>query len=166
MRGTYTILLALRRTLRLSFGKLGCARLGRGYYLYTGSALGRGAVSLEGRLSRHNRRVKKAWWHIDYLTSRPECVLTAAVYLTSGTRLECKINRSVCIELNVELILSGLGSSDCKCSSHLVKADSELNEADLLSQLEHVYSRFGVPVFVRAESKLAVPLPIASRKRP
>ena len=59
MKGTYTIVVRCNDAGYSTFGKLGRARLRKGHYLYTGSALGRGAVSLEGRLERHMRRQKR-----------------------------------------------------------------------------------------------------------
>jgi len=168
MRGTYTIVLACKGTIRVRFGKLGEARLAKGYYLYTGSALGRGAVSLEGRLARHRRRSKKIRWHVDYLTTRRKCTPTAAVYVISRRRLECIINRLICDKLQAEPILPRLGASDCTCNGHLVRAGTKVSQPDLLNQLKRVYSRFGPSsgTFMGAESRLPALLPIASRRRP
>jgi sugar fermentation stimulation protein A len=143
MRGTYTIVLACKGTINVRFGKRGQARLAKGYYLYTGSALGRGAVSLEGRLARHGRRPKKIRWHVDYFTSRRDCTLTAGVYLKSRRSLECTVNRLICDKFDAEAPLPRLGSSDCKCNGHLVRAGSGMSQPDLLNRLKRVYSRFG-----------------------
>ena len=144
MKGTYTIVLKCRRTMRVRFGKLGFAKIEVGYYLYTGSALGRGSVSLEGRLTRHERSSKKVRWHVDYLTSRPGCDFRGAVCLISTSRLECKINRSIQADLNVESTLPHIGASDCRCSGHLLRVKSRSSVADLLNRLGCIYSMFAV----------------------
>ena len=144
MRGTYTIVLACERPMRVRFGKLGRVKVKIGHYLYTGSALGLGAVSLEGRLTRHNRSFKKKRWHIDYLTARRGCKLEGAVYLISNKRFECKINRAIRKNMNTQAILQHLGASDCKCEAHLVRVTETLSKIKLLNRLKQTYSRFGV----------------------
>ena len=143
MRGTYTIVLACERPMRVRFGKLGRVKVKIGYYLYTGSALGLGAVSLEGRLERHNRSFKRKRWHVDYLTTRQGCKLRGAVYLVSNERFECKINRAISKNVNTQAILQHLGASDCKCEAHLVRITEPLSKTKLLNRLKQTYSRFG-----------------------
>jgi Uri superfamily endonuclease len=147
MRGTYTILLACEKPMRVKFGRLGCAKVKVGYYLYTGSALGQGAVSLEGRLTRHKRSFKKKKWHVDYLTSRRGCRFKGMVYLVSNRRLECRVNRSILDNLNTQSSLPHIGASDCKCDAHLVRVAENLSMGELLNRVEQVYMRFGVPRF-------------------
>ncbi len=145
MKGTYTIVVRCKEAGYSTFGKLGRARLRKGYYLYTGSALGHGAVSLERRLERHFRRRKRLRWHIDYLTSRPNCYVTGAVYVVSDVHLECKVNSSLSKELNVSPILLKIGASDCKCNGHLLGPARRLNECDLMRMVESAYAQFGLP---------------------
>jgi Uri superfamily endonuclease len=145
MKGTYTIIVRCKDPSYSTFGKLGRARLRRGYYLYTGSALGRGAASLERRIERHMRVQKKLRWHVDYLTSRPDCNVTGAVYVISDGRLECKVNSSLSKELNVSPVLLKIGATDCKCDGHLLGPERRLNERYLMRLLESVYAQFGVP---------------------
>ena len=144
MGGTYTIVLACERPMRVRFGRLGRVKVKIGYYLYTGSALGLGAVSLEGRLTRHSRSFKKKRWHVDYLTARQGCKLKGAVYLVSNERFECKINRAIRKKLNTQVILQHLGASDCKCEAHLVRVNETLSKIRLLNRIKQTYSRFGV----------------------
>ena len=151
MRGTYTIVLACERPMRVRFGKLGRVKVKIGYYLYTGSALGLGAVSLEGRLTRHNRSFKKKRWHIDYLTARRGCKFKGAVYLVSNKRFECKINRAIRKNMNTQAILQHLGASDCKCEAHLVRVIETLSKIKLLNRLKQTYSRFGLTRFYSGE---------------
>jgi len=141
MKGTYTIVVECRSKSSCRFGKLGRARLGEGQYVYTGSALGRGNASLERRLERHARPSKRRWWHIDYLTSRPGCYVTGAVYLISGKRLECKISRAITESLNLSPVLPRIGASDCNCDGHLIGPELHLSSLQLLSQLRKIYRR-------------------------
>jgi len=148
--------------MRVRFGKLGYATLPAGHYLYTGSALGQGAVSLEGRLLRHKRASKKTRWHVDYLTSSEGCGFVGAVYLGSHKRLECEINRAICQDLHGELILPNLGASDCNCEAHLVRIAGSLDNADVVGRIKRVYSKFGVPHFFGDVSRSVGLLPIVS----
>ena len=144
MRGTYTVVLACEKPMRVKFGKLGRVNVMIGYYLYTGSARGLGAVSLEGRLMRHNRSFKKKRWHVDYLTAQGGCKVKGTVYLVSNKHFECKLNRAVRKDLNTQPILRHLGASDCKCEAHLVRITENLSKVKLLNRLKRTYSRFGV----------------------
>jgi sugar fermentation stimulation protein A len=145
MKGTYTIVVRCNDAGYSTFGKLGRARLRKGHYLYTGSALGRGAVSLEGRLERHLRRKKRLRWHVDYLASRPDCDVTGALYVVSDSRLECKVNSAISKALDISPVLLKIGASDCKCNGHLLGPVHGLNERYLMRRLKLVYAQFGVP---------------------
>jgi Uri superfamily endonuclease len=166
LRGTYTVVLACERPFQARFGELGCAQVEAGYYLYTGSALGRGALSLEGRLTRHRRLFKKKRWHIDYLTTRRAVRFKGALYLVSNKRLECKINQAIQENVRTVMILPNLGASDCRCQAHLVRVGDIMSKVKLLNQLERVYSRFGQAFRWDSEkSRSAGLLPISSRTR-
>jgi len=78
-----------------TIGSHGSVRVTKGNYLYTGSALGRGAVSLEGRIKRHLRSSKPAKWHVDSFTTQARTQVLAAVSVRSPRRLECLINDSI-----------------------------------------------------------------------
>ena len=95
MKGTYTLIIACRKPFRTEIGKLGRVNVGKGYYLYTGSALGKGAVSLEGRLSRHLRARKRRQWHVDYLSSSRNCTVKFLVSFESDKHLECSVNQLI-----------------------------------------------------------------------
>jgi sugar fermentation stimulation protein A len=145
MKGTYTIIVECGFDGCVVFCMLGRARLRRGYYLYTGSALGFGATSLERRLERHEKRSKRRKWHIDYLTSKPGCRVRGAVYLVSRRRLECKINRSISRELKLLPVLPKIGASDCNCEGHLLGPVVHLSKVALLRRLVGIYRRVGSP---------------------
>ena len=145
MKGTYTIIVDCGFEGYLTFGRLGRARMWRGLYLYTGSALGRGATSLERRLERHGMRWKRRKWHIDYLTSKQGCLVSGAVYLASKRRLECKVNQAISKGLNLQPVLPKIGASDCHCEGHLLGPEVQLSTVVTLRRLANVYRHFGSP---------------------
>lgn len=120
MRGIYTIVVECEADGYARFGRRKRTRLRRGRYLYTGSAMGTGATSLEGRIGRHEKRRKSVRWHIDYLTSKRGCRVSGAVCIVSGRRLECAINQRILEELKPFPLFPRAGASDCSCSGHLL----------------------------------------------
>ncbi|HYW00119.1 MAG TPA: GIY-YIG nuclease family protein [Candidatus Acidoferrum sp.] len=148
MIGTYSILLKCSKRFRLKLGCLGYVNVKRGHYVYTGSALGKGSTSLEGRINRHRRRSKTIRWHIDYLTKRPEIHLEGSVYIYSRTRLECSINEALLEHLHGYPIARHAGASDCRCPAHLFLV-AEPTDGDLINQLGRVYASFGRPIVDR-----------------
>ena len=143
MKGTYTLLIICKKPFRTKIGSLGYATIRKGHYLYTGSALGYGSVSLEGRLNRHLRGPKNVTWHVDYLTSNPRCRVKAIVCLRSSKRLECTINQEIVRNLSAKPILRRAGSSDCKCDGHLTRVGTSIGAGGILSKVTNVYQRFG-----------------------
>jgi Uri superfamily endonuclease len=152
-RGTYTLLIICKRSFRVKIGSLGYVSVGEGYYLYTGSALGRGSVSLEGRLKRHFRASKKPKWHVDYLTLHRHCEVDSAVCLRSSRHLECRVNQAIARRLDVRAILPRAGSSDCKCEGHLLKVRSSTSARRILHSLKLIYEVFGEPVLVEGNCR-------------
>lgn len=122
-RGIYTLVVFLPGTLDLKIGELGRRKFPRGYYTYTGSAIGPDDQSLRLRVDRHLRKNKKKHWHIDYLLSNKEVKITAVMAAsTTEKRLECEVNRLLMEDLLGEVIIYGFGASDCQsnCRSHLL----------------------------------------------
>ena len=122
-RGVYTLVLFLSETLDLTIGELGRHKFPRGYYTYTGSAIGPGDQSLRLRVNRHLRKTKKKRWHIDYLLSNEKVKVTAVIAVSATEKkLECEVNHLIMEELLGEIIVDGFGASDCQsnCRSHLL----------------------------------------------
>jgi Uri superfamily endonuclease len=143
MKGTYTIIVNCNAKAYCRFGRLGTVRLRRGLYVYTGSARGYGSTSLERRIERHKKLVKRRRWHIDYLISMPDCRVSGVTYLVSERRLECKISQAIAENLNLAPPLRKVGASDCDCQGHLVGPESHFDEAELLKRLLAIYRRVG-----------------------
>ena len=110
MRGTYVLLIHVPYPIQLSVGELGNLALKAGYYAYVGSALG----GLEKRVERHLASDKKIHWHIDYLLARGRVV--DVVQGETTERKECAVAGELVKYLTS---VTGFGSSDCKCGSHL-----------------------------------------------
>ncbi|MEM0358705.1 MAG: GIY-YIG nuclease family protein [Candidatus Hadarchaeales archaeon] len=107
--GTYVLILHVPFDLQLKVGELGVRDFKEGYYAYVGSALS----GMEKRVQRHLKKEKPSHWHIDYLRMRARVV--DLVRARSRTRKECEVAREL-----VDLpSVSGFGSSDCRCPSHL-----------------------------------------------
>jgi len=145
LKGTYTIIIDCGFSGFCAFGRLGRARLRKGHYLYTGSALGSGAASLEGRLQRHRRHRKVKWWHIDYLTCKRTCQVVNEIHCASNDRLECSVSEAISRDLKIPPVLPGIGSSDCNCRGHLLGPETRSREGHLLKRVVEAYVRVGVP---------------------
>jgi Uri superfamily endonuclease len=143
--GTYLLVLSLETKTKLEIGRLGELTLVGGRYCYVGSA--RGPGGLEGRLARHLRRRKRLHWHIDYLLQRASVLEIWAKH--SLERWECAWVASLLDECTVNAVISGFGSSDCACNSHLLYLGSAPSLNDLHRQLrslgaEPLYSLLAV----------------------
>jgi len=113
-KGTYALVVVVEEETTIEVGRLGTFSFPRGYYVYLGSALG----SLFPRLRRHLSGSGKTRWHIDYL--RRHARVVEVWYAVSEERLECSWHRAIADMTGGETPIAGFGSSDCKCSSHLV----------------------------------------------
>ena len=63
-KGTYVLLIKLKKSKIINVGKLGKFKFPKGFYVYVGSAFGSGG--LKSRVERHLKKEKKKRWHIDY----------------------------------------------------------------------------------------------------
>ena len=118
--GTYILYLKTSETIRLTISEQEII-IGKGYYLYVGSAFGTGGLS--SRLHRHLRKKKKLHWHIDQMTMSPFCsVQGVAVFLNE--KIECQIAKKLSYIDKVSSI-ENVGNSDCKkgCYSHFFKIE-------------------------------------------
>jgi len=116
--------------------------LSKGYYVYTGSALGRGSTSLEKRLERHLRVNKKVFWHIDRLLAGAGKVVKV-VYAKTTAKMECELNKKLLSLLQAKP-MRGFGSSDCRygCVGHLLYLTTNPENLDEL--LHRAYCELGL----------------------
>ena len=125
LNGSYVLVIRIKKRVKIKIGSLGEFEFNRGYYFYSGSAMGKNG--LFNRVKRHlTKRVttntimevigeKKLKWHIDYLLEVGDVI--GIKISEKHENLECKaagILHSIADELYYKF-----GSSDCHCISHL-----------------------------------------------
>lgn len=110
-RGSYIVVLRLKRDRKIAVGGLGEVMFRKGYYLYAGSAM----KDLGKRLARHQRLTKKRHWHIDHLRQHAEFV--AGIPIRSSVDRECEL--AAALAKLSDRQVPGFGCSDCGCPSHL-----------------------------------------------
>ncbi len=134
MGGIYTLVLALDADATIEVGALGALAFDRGYYAYTGSALGPGGFA---RVDRHQRIVAgehdARHWHVDYLLGHPGVGIDA-VGRSPGSEAECATHRALAGDP-----VPGVGASDCDCGSHLRHAPDWKR---LVASVRRVHDRF------------------------
>ncbi len=113
-KGTYILILHLKRNHQITIGKLGAISFDKGYYAYVGSAFGSGG--LKSRIKHHRQAPKtRLHWHIDYLREATE--LKQVWVSDHEEHLEHEW-ASILREIAIKPI-PNFGCSDCKCESHL-----------------------------------------------
>ena len=109
LKGTYALVMYLKRHTAIPIGSLGPVHFQAGYYVYVGSAQG----GLEARLRYHLSPTKRYHWHIDYLLAHASL---QSVWYQPGDNQECFL---ACSLADNFMQLPKFGSSDCRCTSHL-----------------------------------------------
>lgn len=110
MKGTYILLIELRKNIELGVGALGEVKFRKGFYAYVGS----GMNSLEKRIGRHLKKRKKKFWHIDYFLAKAKIV--KVVFWEGKKKDECEVAGMLAQQFES---VKGFGCSDCECRSHL-----------------------------------------------
>ena len=116
-KGTYILLIRVIRPTTITIGRLGDIAFEKGLYAYVGSAWGSGG--LKARISRHLRKSKKKFWHIDYLLSCKN-VYVESIILLIGLRVEHLLAEKLS---RIFRFVKGFGASDSPCQSHLFFVD-------------------------------------------
>ena len=112
--GAYALAFESDSSFVAKIGALGEFDFSPGIYVYVGSALGPGG--LRARVGRHLRKNKKLKWHFDYLSELLEPV--GGYCEVTSERLECAWAAKLADARGI-VPVSGFGSSDCRCLSHL-----------------------------------------------
>jgi len=110
------LVVSVGKGVKIDVGALGTVNFERGLYAYVGSAQN----GLEKRVERHLRKVKRRFWHIDYLLSDKAVKILKVFRKSAGRCEECELARKISEE---GVAIRGFGSSDCKCKSHLFKLE-------------------------------------------
>ncbi len=100
----------------MQVGALGKLTFKKGAYAYVGSAQN----NLEKRVSRHLRREKRKFWHIDYLLGSNTVKVIAVFHKQADKTGECAVAKAIG-EKNEAV--TGFGCSDCGCKSHLFRIE-------------------------------------------
>jgi Uri superfamily endonuclease len=113
--GAYVLVLRLDETIQIEFPRVASDQLMPGWYVYVGSARGRGGI--RARVKHHFRYKKTAHWHIDRLTVKAGEM--AALPVADGR--ECELVGKLLKSLRFKVAAAGFGSTDCSlCESHLL----------------------------------------------
>ena len=132
--GTYTLVLHAEAAEHVEVGKRGRLEVTPGFYVYVGSALGPGGLS--ARISRHWATAKRLRWHVDYV--REVTTPTEVWYTYDVLRRECAWADVFRQMPGASLPLTGLGSSDCTCPSHLFFFGEKPSRAAFIRRLRRV----------------------------
>lgn len=111
-KGSYVLVLENRSDAEYKIGALGKQKFQKGYYVYIGSAMN----NLDKRISRHLRKRKKNFWHIDYLTGGGMEVIENYPIRRSD-RIESALSNEIMILSNDSI--KDFGASDTGDYSHL-----------------------------------------------
>ncbi len=115
--GTYALILRCPSEESIEVGRLGSVKFDKGYYAYVGSAFGPGGVA--ARVKRHCRNDKPVRWHIDYL--RKAMTVIEVWFTYAPEHWEHPWARALSDSQQSSASVSGFGSSDCDCESHLFR---------------------------------------------
>jgi sugar fermentation stimulation protein A len=129
-RGSYLLILNLKRNRNICVGKLGKVNFSKGFYIYVGSAM----ANLSKRMERHRHLRKRHRWHIDELRAVAE--FHSVLAIRSSDRLECEIAEA--LSKIAEWSVPGFGSTDCSCKTHLLGVPKDpLHSEDFHKLLQH-----------------------------
>jgi len=148
-KGNYTLIIFLRAPTCIQMSKKSQAKLDKGYYAYTGSALGHGAVSLRRRVARHFKKTKRKHWHIDHLLANETASITAVVAAPSTHNKECEITNLIKNIDGTTIPIIGFGASDCKhdCKSHLIQLGQNSSLEEVVNIYKHMTGETQVHVY-------------------
>ncbi len=125
-RGCYILVIELKKSIRLTAGRLPSKLILPGTYLY----VGRAKNTLAGRLKRHFEKKKKLFWHIDYFLQQTEI---KEIWIKNSYFDECQIVQSIKeIASSASFPLKKFGSTDCGCPSHLIYLPEKVSKLSLL----------------------------------
>ena len=128
--GTYALILHSSLSADIQIGRWGYLRVEPGYYVYIGSAFGPGGV--RARVSRHFRKAKRSYWHIDYLREMIDPVCAWCSY--APFRLEHQWAQTLGQMADISCI-KGFGCSDCSCDGHLFAMSTAPDSAKVFTSI-------------------------------
>lgn len=129
--GTYALILRCFSRQVVSIGKLGNLHAENGCYVYVGSAFGSGGV--RARIRHHLKISVRPHWHMDYL--RPVVEIKEVWYSHAPGQMEHQWAVFFNKLKYAAIPLTGFGSSDCGCESHLFSLEASLDLTKCRMQL-------------------------------
>jgi len=126
-RGSYLLVLRLKKHRKIDVGKLGRVHFRKGFYVYVGSAM----ANLSKRMERHRHLRKRHHWHIDHLRAVAE--FRSVLAIRSSDRLECEIAEAM--STIADWSVAGFGSTDCSCGTHLFGTSSDPIQSERFQRL-------------------------------
>ncbi|MHA1963091.1 MAG: GIY-YIG nuclease family protein [Candidatus Thorarchaeota archaeon] len=119
MKGAYMLIIRVKQPISVRIKSLGEISFESGLWVYVGSAMGSGSTSLENRLSRHFRKEKTIYWHIDYLLNL-DTEIVEAIWAESIDPIECDLAQAIAARDDFIPGPGAFGSSDCRrrCVAH------------------------------------------------
>jgi len=117
VRGVYLLIISIIKPVQIQVGALGNIFFKKGIYAYVGSAQN----SLEKRVERHLKKVKRKFWHIDYLLENKNVKILQVFYKVAEKSDECKLAEEIGKKGTA---IINFGSSDCNCKSHLFQLNN------------------------------------------
>jgi sugar fermentation stimulation protein A len=130
-RGSYLLILNLKRNRKIDVGKLGRVAFRKGFYIYVGSAM----ANLSQRMARHRHLRKRHHWHIDELRAVTE--FHSVLAIRSSERIECQVAKAMS-EI-AEWSMPRFGSTDCSCKSHLFGMSADPLHSENFHRLLQVF---------------------------
>jgi len=127
LHGIYVTVIKVNKDTNINVGALGNLSFTKGLYAYVGSA----QKNLQKRLSRHLRKQKRIFWHIDYLLDNSSSKPVKIFFKQASKAEECTIAQEISAQNEA---ITGFGCSDCNCKSHLfrIKNTNFLQETMLI----------------------------------
>lgn len=138
--GSYVLWLIAQKPFSVVVGRLGTCCFPEGRYAYVGSAFGPGGLA--ARLTRHLRRDKSIHWHIDAL--RASCAVDA-IWLVKDAQVEHAWAQLLAQHPDSSQPVHGLGSSDCRCPTHLFRFSRPLSLSAFHAWVEAVHPGLALP---------------------
>jgi len=91
VRGVYVLVVSVSKNISVNVGALDCIDFEKGLYAYVGSAQN----NLERRIGRHRRKVKRKFWHIDYLLDNNGVKVSKVFHKKARKPEECKVAKVI-----------------------------------------------------------------------
>lgn len=146
LKGVYTLIVFLKGGTTIGVRDLGLFDFKKGYYAYTGSATGEGALSLQKRVARHLRKDKTMHWHIDFFLENKNAEIVTVITAESNRNRECQVNGAIKNLRGATIPVAGFGAADCKqrCGSHLVRLSNRRAIKEIVRLYMQLFGNEGV----------------------